>query len=140
MAESFPKMTPTTRDFTMGDYPSTTYRSMSGVIFKRSFGNKQTGYELNLTFKNIGDTIEFRTGCGTVQKILNHYEIVDGTFEGFTVPDIVFSGMGTTNGGLKSSIQAPPNILWRYAKPPKVTSVITNLSTVTVSLTGELQT
>jgi hypothetical protein len=64
MASQFPAIKPTTRTFTMGDYPSKTYTSLSGVIFKRAFGNRQTGYTLNLTFRNIGDTSELRSNSG----------------------------------------------------------------------------
>ena len=132
---AFPNMRPTTRSFTMGDYPTTTYRSMSGTVFKRSFGNKQTGYQLDLTFKNIGDDAEIRRHSGFASAIINHYNSVDGTFKPFTVPDRVFDGMG---GDLEALIQAPGSIQWRYAQPPKVQSVKSGVSTVTVKLVAEL--
>ena len=136
MADAFPHIVPTTRSFTMGDYPSTTYRSLSGAIFKRSFGNKQTGYSLDMTFKNIGDTEELRPYSGTAKAILDHYEVADGTFASFALPDFVFRGM---SDGLESIIQHPSNISWRYAAPPRVQSVRPNMSTVTVRLVGELE-
>jgi len=136
MANNFPHIVPTTRSFVMGDYPSKTYRSLSGTIFKRSFGNKQTGYTLELTFKNIGDDQELRSYSGTATQILNHYENVYGTFEGFVLPDFVFRGMSDS---LEGVIQSPSNIMWRYAAPPKVQSVYQNISTVTIKLTGELE-
>ena len=94
MADTFPKMVPTTRSFTMGDYPSKTYRSLSGTIFKRNFGNRQTGYRLDMTFKNIGDVTQLKTNSGTAKQILDHYVTVEGTFESFTLPNEVFRGMG----------------------------------------------
>ena len=124
----------------MGDYPSTTYRSLSGAIFKRSFGNKQTGYKLEMTFKNIGDSQngigELKANSGTAKQILDHYQEAYGTFESFALPDFVFRGM---DDQLEAVIQAPPNISWRYAAPPAVQSVRPNMSTVTVSLVGELE-
>jgi hypothetical protein len=135
MADQFPKMVPTTRSFTMGDYPSTTYRSLSGVIFKRNFGNKQTGYRLDMTFRNIGDANEFKENSGAAKQILNHYEDVKGTFESFTLPEMIFSGMDDV---LRGKIQEPADISWRYAAPPQVQSVKANVSTVTVRLIGEL--
>ena len=138
MAAAFPHIVPTTRSFTMGDYPSTTYRSLSGTIFKRNFGNKQTGYRLDLTFKNIGDssdTGELKPYSGTAKQILDHYEETDGTFKSFALPDFVFRGM---DNSLEAVIQAPSGISWRYAEPPKVQSVKANVSTVTVKLIGEL--
>jgi len=119
----------------MGDYPSKTYTSLSGVIFKRAFGNRQTGYTLDLTFRNIGDTSELRSYSGTAKQIIDHYNSVDGTYDKFTLPDRMFAGMDLD---LESLIQAPTDISWRYAEPPKVESVKAGMSTVTVKLVGEL--
>lgn len=118
----------------MGDIPSTTYTSLSGVVFKRAFGNTKTNYTLDLTFKNISDSsdVDSRTTTG----ILKHYDQANGTFSSFTVPDPVFVGM---EDAVLDYIQAPADIKWRYAKPPEVQSVQSNLSTVTVSFIGELQ-
>jgi len=131
----FPNIKPTSRSFTMGDYPSKTYRSLSGTIFKRAFGNKQTGYTLNLTFRNIGDTSELRTRSGTAKQIIDHYNDVDGTFSSFTLPARVFEGM---DNDFRDLIRSPSNIKWRYAEPPQVQSVKSGVSTVTVNLVGEL--
>jgi hypothetical protein len=138
---AFPNIKPTTRSFTMGDYPSKTYRSLSGTIFKRAFGNKQTGYTLNLTFKNIGDafggnqTGELRKNSGTAKQIIDHYNDVDGTFSSFTLPVRVFEGM---DNDFRDLIRSPSNIKWRYAGPPQVQSVKSGVSTVIVTLIGEL--
>ena len=132
---AFPNIKPTTRSFTMGDYPSKTYRSLSGVIFKRAFGNRQTGYTLDLTFRNIGDTSELRSRSGTAKQIIDHYSDVDGTFSSFALPARVFEGMGND---FKDLIRSPSNIKWRYAGPPQVQSVKSGVSTVIVTLIGEL--
>ena len=136
MAANFPNIRPTTRSFTMGDYPSTTYRSLSGVTFRRNFGNKQTGYTIDLQFKNIGDSAELRPNSGTAYQIMQHYINVDGTLETFKLQDHVFDGMSES---MESLIQAPSAIKWRYAEPPKVQSVKAGVSTVTVKLIGELE-
>ena len=136
MARKFPPMVPTTRSFTMGDFPSTTYRSLSGAIFKRSFGNVQTGYKIDLVFKNIGDVNEIRSGSGTAKKVVDHYNAAKGSLESFTLPDQLFNGMSEL---LEGRIQSPANVKWRYAKPPKVQSVQSGISTVTVSLVGEIE-
>lgn len=139
MARTFPPIVPTTRSFTMGDYPSTTYRSLSGATFRRSFGNKQTGYKLDLTFKNIGDSEngkgELLKNSGTADEILKHYQDVSGTFDSFKLPNRIFKGM---DEDLKGFIKEPSNISWRYAAPPEVQSVRPSMSTVTVRLAGEL--
>jgi len=130
---SFPEIVPTTRRFRMGDIPSTTYTSLSGVVFKRAFGNKKTGYTLDLTFVNIPDT---SNNSRNTQKILDHYEDVKGTFSTFALSSELFSGM---QSGVSDYVKVPSNVEWRYAKPPEVQSVQSNLSTVTVNFIGELQ-
>ena len=127
----------------MGDYPSKTYRSLSGTIFKRAFGNKQTGYTMDLTFKNIGDTAELRKGSGSAKAIIDHYIDVDGTFKSFYLPASVFEGMDDDlwhlMPALKKDLPAnPSDVEWRYAEPPKVQSVKSGMSTVTVKLIGEI--
>lgn len=133
---SFPNIRPTTRSFTMGDYPSKTYRSLSGVTFRRSFGNKQTGYTLDLQFKNIGDQNELKQYSGTTREILQHYIDMDGTLDSFSVPYRVFVGM---DDKVEALIKNPSNIKWRYAESPNVQSVQPGVSTVTVKLVGELE-
>lgn len=153
MSEQFPNIVPSARRFTMGDYPSVTYRSLSGAIFKRSFGNKRTGYTLDLEFKNIGDVSELRAGSGDLLRLMRHYENVDGTLQSFVVPRRVFSGMANLDSFNDSESQKQskdsqikeiipregPDIKWRYASPPQVRSVTSGVSTVLVKLTGELQ-
>ncbi len=134
MTFKFPPMRPTTRSFKLGDYPTKTYTSLSGAIFKRQFGNKQTNYTVEFTFKNIGDAVELRQFSGTTREILEHFNNV-GTYLGFTLGDRMFAGMDES---IESLIQAPSNILWRYAEPPTVQSVKFGVSTVSVKLVGEL--
>jgi hypothetical protein len=147
MTEAFPQMAPTTRSFTMGDYPSKTYTSLSGAVFKRAFGNKATNYRLDLTFKNIADTVQVRNGSGTVKEIVDHFRTVtDGTFKSFTLPLQVFAGLYSDASSkqnriidnLNPTIRRPDSISWRYAEPPEVQSVKSGMSTVTVKLIGEI--
>ena len=152
MADAFPEIKPSTRKFKMGDIPSKTYTSLSGAVFRRAFGNRKSNYTLDLTFKNIPDSSEVDSRA--TKDILAHFEAVNGTFASFTIPANVFAGIEDINDvksanpevadanlprSLQSYIQAPEDIKWRYAKPPEVQSVQSNLSTVTVSFIGELQ-
>ena len=125
---TFPQIVPTTRRFRMGDIPSTTYTSLSGAVFRRAFGNKKTNYTLDLTFVNITDT--------NTLTLIEHYEGVKGTFRSFALPEEIFSGM---IDDLTDTIQAPSNVQWRYSRPLEVTSVKSNLSTLTISLVAEVK-
>lgn len=124
----FPFLKPTARSFRLGDYPSKTYRALSGAIVKRSFGNRATGYQLELEFKNISET--------DLDKILTHYLGEKGTLTSFTLPASVFAGYTST---IYDQIQAPENIKWFYSEAPSVQSVIKGISTVRVQLVGELE-
>lgn len=137
MARTFPPMKPSSRSFQMGELPVKTYRALSGVTVRRVFGNKQLGYTLTLEFKNIADAGgELRQGAGRALDIVNHYNDVYGTVEMFNLPDRLFDGM---DGSLEAKLQRPySNLQWRYAEPPKITSVIKGISTVSVKLIGEI--
>lgn len=135
MARAFPSLKPSSRKFTMGELPTKTYRSMAGTVLRRAYGNKKVNYTLDLEFKNIGDDDAVLQYSGWVSYILAHYADTNGTFETFTLPTGIFSGMGSD---VRSYIQSPDSILWRYAEPPTVTSVRRGLSTVSVKLIGEI--
>lgn len=127
MAETFPALVPTARSFKPGEYPIRTYRSQSGVVSKRIYGNKSSNYELKLTFDNVDDEI--------ARTIVDHYNVVAPQLEGFNLPNAVFGGMGS---GLQARIQAPSNIKWSYASAPEIRSVFADVSSIDVTLIGEI--
>lgn len=123
----FPSIRPTGRSYSPGQFPTKTYRGLSGATVKRVFGNRSFGHVINLQFENISDA--------NTKAILDHYYGQFGNYARFTLPDAAFSG---TSSALKAVLQAPTNILWEYAEPPQVESVFNGRSTVTVRLVGEL--
>jgi hypothetical protein len=127
MSTEFPAIRPTEREFTLGTFPTKSYRALSGATVKRSFGNKPYGYQLMLVFSNIPDDI--------TNQLLQHYEATLAGFNRFKIPNRVFSGM--TNE-VQSRIQSPYNIRWEYASPPTVQSLYRRISTVTINLIGEI--
>jgi hypothetical protein len=138
MAAQFPVMVPSSRKFQMGELPTKVYRSMSGAVVRRAFGNRKTNYTLDLEFKNIGDDANINSTnphAGNVAVILSHYESAHGTFESFNLPSRVFQCMGEST---ESYINNPTDIAWRYAEAPTVTSVRRGISTVQVKFIGEL--
>jgi hypothetical protein len=101
---------------------------MSGAVVRRSFGNRAYGYTLDLEFANVLEDV--------VSAIIIHYDGQGGGTIGFALPADVFSGYTATVTG---KIQAPAGIEWVYAGPPDVSSVFKDISTVRVSLIGELK-
>jgi hypothetical protein len=126
MADQFPNLKPSDRQFKLGAYPTKTYRSLSGATVKRSFGNRPTGYELQLSYTNISDA--------TTVQLLDHYTSTSGGFERFTLPAALFAGMSSE---LASRVQSPTGIKWEYAGAPEVESVHNGISAVTINLIGE---
>ena len=128
MSVTFPSsITPSKRDFTLGQYPTRVYRALSGNTVKRSYGNKPHSYQLTLQYENIADdkALEF----------INHYNTTSGGFTRFALPNKIFSGMSVE---LRDTIKRPYNIRWEYSGPPKVQSVYNGISTVSIELTGEI--
>ena len=127
MAAQFPGIKPSRRSFKPGQYPVKVYRAASGATVKRAFGNRAYGYELQVSFENIADTV--------AAQILDHYDVTQGGFSRFTLPAELFVGMDAT---LTGQIQAPTQIAWEYSGPPEVQSGIPGRSSVSLSFIGEL--
>ena len=128
MSATFPSsITPSRRDFTLGQYPTKVYRSLAGTTVKRSYGNKPSSYQLTLQYDNIADD--------KVLEFINHYNTTGGGFSRFALDAKIFSGM---SAGLTATVQAPDDIQWEYSSPPKVQSVYNGISTVSIDLTGEI--
>lgn len=124
---TFPAIAPTARNFKQGDYPSKTYRSLSGYVVKRSFGNRATGYELDLEYRNISESV--------LNQILLHYDGQNGTLDSFSLPSTVMQGYSTVT---RNKVTDVDGIKWFYVEAPQVTTVIKNISTVQVRLIGEI--
>ena len=125
----FPAYAPTKRQFNPGTYPQRTYRSLAGVVVKRTFGNMPTDATLNLDFENIADD--------KVVAILNHYRNQTAISERFEVT-------ATTMAGLNSSLTAladgsADNLRWEYSQPPSVESIRPGVSRIQVQLLGEIR-
>lgn len=123
----FPSFTPTARSFELGQYPIKTYRSLSGAVVRRSFGNKPFGYTLKLEFANVPEA--------TVNSIIDHYNGQGGGTVGFAVPTAVFAGYTAT---LQGKVRTPAGIEWLYASPPNIKSEPCGISSVSVDLVGEI--
>ncbi len=123
----FPSIRPASRNYSAGQFPLKTYRSLSGVTVKRVFGNKAYGHSIELQFTNITDTV--------AKQIFDHYYGQNGSVDRFALPAEVFSGM---SGVFVDELRAPDSISWEYAEPPSIEAVFNGINNVTVRLIGEL--
>ena len=126
---TFPSITPTARNFKPGVYPQKVYRSLSGAVVKRTYGNQPYGASMELEYQNINDA--------TVVTLLDHYRSQTAANRRFQLSSNVTAGMSST---LASRANASvDNMRWEYSQPPEVSSVRSGRSTVRINLTGEIR-
>ena len=133
---SFPSIRPTQRSYSPGTFPSTNFESLDGTKTHIRYGNKRVNATLQLGFSNITDA--------EAALILENYEDVNATWDyvTFTSTDGV-SGVsdskevtGQTNpaSSLQSLVkEGGTGLLWRYSRPPSVTSTFKGMSNVSCS-------
>jgi hypothetical protein len=126
---TFPSITPTGRSFRPGVYPQKTYRALSGAVVKRTYGNSPYNAQFDLEFDNISDEM--------VNLLLDHYHSQTAANARFDLSANVTAGMV---GGLAFRANGLfYNLRWEYANPPEVQSIRSNVSSVRISLTGEIR-
>lgn len=128
---------PSRRSFTIGSYPTKTYKSLNGAIVKRSFGNRAINYTLTMEFNGVRQPV--------LETIFNHYHDQQGTTIGFAIPASLFPDLNAAmsrrlrDTGNPGTLQSgSSNALWFYAEPPQVESGPIGLSNISVSLTSEI--
>ena len=129
---AFPRLIPSARSYTPGDYPQTDFTAQNGATTVVRFGNRRVNSKLSLTFNNIPDS--------DAASILQHYEQVNRDWNSaFFLPlvsvtagvkDTTLDGFMREHGG--SGLQ------YRYASAPKVQSVFPGVSSVTCEFIGIL--
>lgn len=126
---TFPALTPSSRNFAPGVYPQKVYRSLSGNVRKRTFGNSPYGATLELEYQNVPDA--------TAVTLLNHYKSQTAANSRFALSPNVTAGMSDSLATLASA--SVDNLRWEYSRPPEVRSVRPGFSTVRISLAGEIR-
>lgn len=127
-AKEFPNIRPSSRSFTPGEYPSTTFESLDGTKTHLRYGNKRVNATLTLGFSNINDS--------EVGLILDNYDDVMSVYDFVKFKD-ENAAVGIDAGTYKQEIrdnagtgQTKLGLRWRYDGPPQVTSVYLGRSNV----------
>jgi len=123
---AYPSLTPSTRNYSSGDYPVKTFTSQSGAESRILYGSRRTGMTLELQYDNLTDA--------NAELFLDHYDETKGTYTTFTLPASAFSGWS----GNKDAIDAATANSWRYDGPPQVSNVRPGISSVQIKLVGVL--
>lgn len=129
---AFPSLTPTARRFTPGIYPQRSFRTLSGVVARRTFGNLPYGAKLELEYSNVPDA--------TVNTLLDHYHSQTAANARFRLSSNVTVAMSSDVADEVTGLSANRgNLRWEYEQPPQIESVRPGRYNVSISLLGELR-
>jgi hypothetical protein len=106
---TFPTLTPATRAFTPGEYPHTPFSTYSGFQNRVRHSNVMLSSSVRLSFIALAEA--------DMLSILSHYQGQFGSFESFTLPSSIWSGVTTISDYELTSYR------WRYTDPPAVDDV-----------------
>lgn len=124
MTVNFPNLSPTSRNYTAGEFPTKRFNSISGAGTTRLYGSKAYNVSLNL---------EFVLNDADLASVLSCYDQANGSAYGLTLPSAVFDGMSSAVQN-----QIPNHVTWRWDSTPQVESLFPGRSRVRVNLLGTL--
>ena len=109
-------ITPTSRNYSPGEFPQTVFEAQNGAKTVLRYGNKRVNASLSLSFKNITDN--------QAAEILANYENINSDWDylNFNGTDVL-KGITPTTSTLKTYVrESSSGLRWRYAKAPQVSS------------------
>lgn len=106
---TFPSLTPATRAFTPGEYPHTPFTTYNGLQNRVRHSNVMLSSSVRLSFIALAEA--------DMLSILSHYQGQFGSFESFTLPSSIWSGVTTISDYQLTDYR------WRYTDPPSVDDV-----------------
>ena len=109
-------ITPTSRNYSPGEFPQTVFEAQNGAKTVLRYGNKRVNASLSLSFKNIDDD--------QAAQILANYENINSDWDYLDFNDTdVLKGITPTTSTLKTYVrESNSGLRWRYAKAPQVSS------------------
>ena len=109
-------ITPTSRNYSPGEFPQTIFESQNGAKTVLRYGSKRINASLSLSFMNITDN--------QAAEILANYETINSDWDylNFNGTDVL-KGIEPTTSTLKTYVrESNSGLRWRYAKAPQVSS------------------
>lgn len=117
---NFPSITPSTRLYTQGNFPSAIQSSSTGVTTGFRRGNRRINQTLQLSFNNLTES--------QVTQIRNHYDGQNGSFSIFYLSAEVWAGYTTPPVALVS------DFAWLYANAPTISDGIVSKWNIEIEL------
>ena len=116
----FPSLTPATRAFTPGEYPHTPFTTYNGLQNRVRHSNVMLSSSVRLSFIALAEA--------DMLSILSHYQGQFGSFESFTLPSSIWSGVTTISDYQLTDYR------WRYTEAPAVDDAYCGLYNVELAL------
>lgn len=123
------KHVPSSRQFDPGDFPVKAFKAQDGMEVRILYGSKRTGQQMTLEYRAIPDV--------DAEQFLDHYIEQRGTFGSWAMTADAGARKGW-GGSYKALEVVKSGNRWRYAGPPKITSVYPGVSSVSVALIAVL--
>ena len=117
---TFPSLTPSSRLYTQGNFPSAIQASSNGVTTGFRRGNRRINQTLQLSFNNLTEA--------QVTQIRNHFDGQNGSFSIFYLSAEVWAGYTTPPVPLVS------DFAWLYANAPTISDGIVSKWNVEIEL------
>lgn len=121
---SFPAIRPSSRVWTFGNSPFSTFQSLSGYEVRVQHDDPLLDGRLILSFRNVPDIVS--------NALAEHYVSSGGGMQDFSLPEEVWAGADQSSWDY--FVSAGRSIKWLYAQPTTVEWVGPGISTVTCSL------
>ena len=109
-------ITPTSRNYSPGEFPQSVFEAQNGAKTVLRYGNKRVNASLSLSFKNVTDN--------QAAEILANYESINSDWDylNFNGTDVL-KGIEPTTSTLKTYVrESNSGLRWRYSKAPQVSS------------------
>ena len=118
---AYPTLTPSARNYGIGQYAVTTVSAQNGSELRILRGPNTFGGSLELEYQSIPDA--------EAAEFIDHYREVYGTYLTFSLPTGPKGGWSQHPDYMEA-----PGCDWRYAEQPTITSMFPGISTVRVRL------
>lgn len=125
---TFPAITPAERNFDEGMLPVRTYSTMSGVVWKRIYGDRVFGHKLQMVFRHVP--------YSRYLEVRKHYLGQNCTVDQFDLHPACAAGCDDEE--LAALMLSPDECLWVYTGPPRRQDVQGSVCTFSVDLVSEI--
>ena len=129
MSVALPDICPSSRQLTLGEFSTQRFRTQSGAVVVRLYGDKAYDYQLQLGYGGAGGLVDADTA-----RFYAAWKLAVGHTTPVTLPPSVWGGADAT---IPQAI--PGYITWFFTEaPPQITTTLPGYSQIQITLRGRL--